>query len=226
MNEYASVVDAQVQALLQLVQEHREHRCQEILEHARTEAAAVIQQAHRNARARMRRAIEEERTHTKEKVASTRAQLQTQGRQRQQRADATLLEQAWELLRARLRARWQQEEARRAWVRALVQQAHATLPAQGWQVEHPAGWRSEEALTSLREIDGDGTGAAPSFLEAPDIAAGLRIRVNDACLDGTLTGLFASRAEIEALVLAEFRRIKANERTTPRRTWRGVKARS
>lgn len=215
MNEYANVIDAQVQALLRLVEEHRQRRCHEILEHARADAAAVIKQAHREARARMRLAIEEERTHAKEKLASTRAQLQTQSRQRQQRADARLLEQAWEVLPTRLLACWQQEEARRAWVRALVRQARTVLPAQGWQIEHPPGWRPQEVLALLSEIDGGGAGGPPAFLEVPDIAAGLRIRANDACLDGTPAGLLASRAEIEAQVLAQFRRIMANERAAP-----------
>lgn len=226
MNEYASVIDAQVQALLQLVKEHREGRCREILEQAQTEAAAVVKQGHREARARMRSVIEEERARTKEKIASTRAQLQTQRRQRQQRADTALLEQAWEALRPRLLARWQDEKARRVWVRTLVRQAGAVLPAQRWQIEHPAGWRPQETLALFSEINADGGGGSPAFLEAPDIAAGLRIRADNACLDGTLEGLFASRAEIEAQLLAAFRQIRANERVTPRATRRSVNAES
>lgn len=204
MNRVASIIDAQVQALLQMVEEHRERRCRQILEQARTEAAAAVKQAYGEARARMHQAIEEERARGEGKIASTRAQLQTQRRQREQRLDMALLAQAWEALRARLLARWQDEQARRVWVRALVHQARAVLPAQKWRIEHPVGWRSQEALALLSE-------ESAMFLEAPDIAAGLRIRAGDACLDGTPAGLLASRAEIEAQLLAELHRNVANE---------------
>ena len=105
MNEFASVIDAQVEALLQLVEDYRERRCGEILEHARVEAAKAVKHAHHEARARMRKAVEEERARSQEKIISTQARLQTQRRQGQQKADATLLREAWDALQQRLIAR-------------------------------------------------------------------------------------------------------------------------
>lgn len=202
MNEVANVVDAQVEALLQLVEDYREHRCREILERARAEAATAVRDAHREGRARMHKAVEEERVRSHEKIVSTHAQLQTHKRRGQQQADTALLQQAWDALQKRLLARWQDAGSRRTWVRALLRQARAVLPAKKWQVEHPVGWRTQEALGPGSELSAQGE--LPTFVELPEICAGLRIRAGDACLDGTPAGLLASRAEIEAQLLSQF----------------------
>jgi hypothetical protein len=217
MNEFTSVIGAQVEALLQLVKDYRERRCGEILEHARVEAATAIEHAHRVARARMRKAVEEERARSQEKIISTQARLQTQRRQGQQKADAVLLRQAWDALQQRLIARWQDGGSRRTWVRALLRQARAVLPARKWQIEHPVGWRTQEALGPESELRAQGDGELPAFVETPEISAGLRIRSDKVCLDGTPAGLLASRAEVEAQLLAEFHRLEAKDYAAPNR---------
>ena len=205
MNELASVVDAQVEALLQLIEDYRERQCRQILDHARIEARRAVRDAHREARARMRKAVEEERARSREKIISTEAQLQTQRRQGQQQADTVLLQQAWSALQKRLLARWQDAGSRRTWVAALMCQARAVLPAKRWQIEHPLGWRTQEALGPDGELTGQEE--LPVFVETPEISAGLRIRAEEVCLDGTPTGLLASRAEVEAQLLAQFHRL-------------------
>lgn len=215
MNQLASVIDAQVEALLQLVKDHRERRCREILDHARVEAATAVKHAHREGRARMRKAVEEERTRSREKIISTEAQLHTQRRQAQQQADTVLLQQAWDALQGRLIARWQDAASRRTWVEALVRQARAVLPAKRWQIEHPVGWRTQEALGPDGELIGQEE--LPEFVETPEIGAGLRIRADEVCLDGTPAGLLASRAEVEAQLLAQFHRLAVGGRAAANR---------
>lgn len=226
MNEVASVIDAQVEALLQLVESYRERRCRQILEDARAEATTAVKHAHREARARMHKAVEEERVRSREKIVSTQAQLQTQRRQGQQQADAALLQQAWDALQGRLLARWQDADSRRTWVQALVRQARALLPAKKWQIEHPVGWRPQEALGLGSELSAQGDGESPAFVETPEISAGLRVRVDEACLDATAAGLLASRAEVEALLLAQFHRLVEEERAAANRGRRRAKAES
>lgn len=204
MNELVSVIDAQVEALLQLIKDYRERRCREILEHAHAEAATAVKHAHRDARVRMHKAVEEERVRSQEKIVSTQAQLQTQRRQRQQQADAALLREAWGALQGQLVTRWQDTHSRRVWVGALVRQARALLPAKKWRIEHPVGWHTQEALGPDSELDGRSEGESPAFVEVPEISAGLRIRVGEACLDGTPAGLLASRSEVEAELLSQF----------------------
>lgn len=217
MNELVSVIDAQVEALLQLIKDYRERRCREILEHAQSEATTAVKHAHRDARARMHKAVEEERVRSQEKIVSTQAQLQTQRRQRQQQADAALLRQAWGALQGQLVTRWQDTHSRRIWVRALLRQARALLPAKKWQIEHPVGWHTQEALGPDSALDDRSERESPAFVEVPEISAGLRIRAGEACLDGTPAGLLASRAEVEAELLAQFHRLVEEDRTTANR---------
>jgi vacuolar-type H+-ATPase subunit H len=209
MNEPKSVINAQVEALLALVENYRESRCRQILEQARAQATEVVKQAHREARARMHKAIDEERARAQEKVASTHAQLQTRRRQRHHKADMALLETAWPALHETLVARWQDADSRRVWVRALVNQASTVLPAKQWRIEHPAGWQSRVALALAGEITAQAEGEPPVFVEACEATAGLRLCADGACLDGTPEGLLVGRAEIEAELLAEFHRVSA-----------------
>ena len=54
-------VDRQTQALLDLVEADRRQKCHAILSEAQGRASAVLEQAHADARARMRNAFQEER---------------------------------------------------------------------------------------------------------------------------------------------------------------------
>jgi hypothetical protein len=207
MSEPQTIIEAQVGELLKLVESHRQDSCRKILEQAQSQAATIVKQAHREARARMHAATEQERTRAKEKIASTRAHLQTRRRQRHQQADMLLLERGWEKLRETLMKRWQDVDQRRVWVQALLREGLTLLPAEAWRVEHPPGWQPAEML-DLSSATALGTqDQTPVFVEARDIAAGLRIHVDHACLDGTLDGLLAIREAIEAQLLAEFKRL-------------------
>ena len=206
MSEPQRIVEAQVAELLKVVEDHREERCRRILEQAKAQVVTIVRQAHQEARARMHAAIEQERARAKEKIASTQAHLQTRRRQRHQQADMLLLERGWEKLRETLMKRWQDVDQRRAWVQALLREGLTLLPAKAWRIEHPPGWQSAEML-DLSGATALGTqGQTPVLVEARDIAAGLRIHVDHACLDGTLDGLLAIREAIEAQLLAEFKR--------------------
>ena len=211
MSEPQSVLEAQVAELLKVVEEHREERCRHILERAQSQAATIVKQAHHEARARMHAAIAEERSRAQEKIASTRAHLQTQRRQRQQQADVLLLERSWEKLCETLMKRWQDVDQRRAWVRALLREGLMSLPAEKWRIEHSPGWQSAELLDLSSATPLGAQSQTPVFVEAPDIAAGLRIHVGHACLDGTLDGLLAIREAIEAQLLAELKRFSEQD---------------
>lgn len=206
MSEPQTIIEAQVGELLELVENHRQDSCRHVLEQAQAQAATIVRQAHHDARARMHTAIEQERARAREKIASTRAHLQTRRRQRHQQADMLLLERGWEKLHEALMKRWQNVDQRHLWVQALVHQGWTLLPAKAWRIEHPPGWQPDEMLDLGSESSVHTQGQTPAFVEARDITVGLRIRVDKACLDGTLDGLLANRAAIEAHLLAEFKR--------------------
>ena len=204
MTDAPIIVDAQVEGLLKLVDDYRQSRCREILEQA--QADKTVKHAHQEARKRMRVAIEQERVRVQDKLASTRAHILTRRRQRQQQADLVLLQKAWERLHDRLTTYWQDRRQRRIWMANLMRQGLGVLPDKAWRIEHPLGWHSNEPLDLDNEIAAQLECRSPVFVESGDIAAGLRIYAERACLDGTLEGLLMDRTGIEARLLAELRR--------------------
>ena len=208
MNERSPVIDGQLEALLQLVEEHRKERCRDITQQAHEQATTLIKQAHQQARARMRESIQQERTHWRAKIDETRAALETRQRHRRQQANKRLLQQGWEKLREALTERWREPDQRSIWIRALAQQAMTRLPRSGWRIEHPPGWPAEEQLQFSDQVATYTGGQSPTFVEAHEILVGLRILADRACLDGTLEGLLANRNAIEGHLLAEINRAR------------------
>lgn len=208
MNEPGRAIDGQLEALLQLVEEHREKRCRDIIQQAHEQAATLVRQAHYQARARMHESIQQERTHWRTKIDETRAHLETRQRQRRQQANRLLLKQGWEKLHEVLIERWQKPDQRSSWVEALAQQAMMRLPTKAWRIEHPAGWPSEEQLHFSEKVATYTGGQSPIFVETHEIVAGLRILADGACLDGTLEGLLRNRNAIEGHLLAEISRAR------------------
>jgi len=203
VSEDKTVLQAQLDELLKLVENFRESSSKKIDEQARARADEIIAQARKDARAHMRAAIAQERARARDKITSTRARLLTQRRQRQQRIDRSLVAQGWVALGEALADRWRDAEQRRAWIAALVRQANSLLPASDWRVEHAPGWNPEEMLSIDRESSSSARAQAPTFVEDATIEAGVRIRVDGTCLDGTIGGLLANRAAVEAELLAE-----------------------
>jgi hypothetical protein len=211
MSEPKSIVDAQLEALLRLVAQHFEDRCRQTMAQAKAQAAALTEQAHREARDRMHEAIQHERARWDEKIQWTRAHLWTRQCQRRQRVNMLLLQQGWEKLYEILVQRWQKPNQRRLWVDALIDQALTRLPGKTWRIEHPPDWPADERLHASERLAAHIGGQSPSFVEVQDIVAGLRIRADETCLDGTVAGLLANRKAIEGQLLAEIGRASISE---------------
>lgn len=213
-------MDAQAVALLETLRGHVEQRCRELRDAAERDAAALLREARRGARVRMHQAIQAERKQSERKIQMAVAGLETVRRQRRQEKAKHLLEQGWEPLREALRRRWQEPAARRLWCRSLVEQALGALGSGDWRIEHPADWKPAE-LGELTHKMAERAGSEPTFAARRNLAAGLRISAAGACLDGTIDGLLADRAEIEGLLLAEFARAKEKGEAKARASSRG-----
>lgn len=208
------VLEAQVARLLELVEQHRSERCTQIMAKAQARRETLLQQAYAEARARMREAINAERRRSRETFTAARAQLQTRQRQRQHHTALMLLQQGWERLGQAVERRWNTAPQRRLWLSTLLQEALQRLPRCAWVIEHPPGWDAAEAGDLLTEIQAH-CGDAPTWRANPQLHAGLRIRAEGACLDGTPDGLLADREAIEAQLLAQLHRLLAvNHRET------------
>lgn len=201
MSSPKSIIDAQVQHLLNVVEKQRAERCKEILDQAQNDAHAIIDKAHKDARRRMHDDNLETREKANQQLASTEAQLQTRKRLARQQSDEELLQSSWGLLKESLERQWQQPGTRKQWVENLIDQALATLVSPHWRIEHPADWAEEERIALqmhlLEQLD-----HAPELQPDADISAGLRLCTEDTCVDGTANGLLHKRSHIEALMLA------------------------
>ncbi len=206
MSEPHSVLDAQVETLLDLVERHRAERCNQLLAQAQERRHSLLAQAYGEARARMHEAIVTERRRGNEKLDATRAQLETRARQQQHRTALLLLRQGWELLGQAALQRWKAATQRRLWVRTLLRQAMQLLPRCAWVIEHPPGWDTAECAAQLEAIR-EHCGVEPQLRADGQMHAGLRICADGACLDGTLEGLLADRDSIEAQLLAQLHRL-------------------
>jgi len=200
-----SSVQRQTQALLDLVEADRARQCAQILGDADARAAALRAQARTQALSRLRQAFDDQRRLSRENVAAATARLATQRRLHAQQRNAALLQLAWQQLPGELRARWQQPEARAAWVAHVVASAAERLPRRAWRIVHAPGWPAEEQQALAQGLAAE-LGTAPQFEADKAIAAGLKIVVDGNVIDGTLAGLLADRSTFDAQLL---RRLEA-----------------
>lgn len=194
-------IEEREQGLLKLVEDYREGECRALLKAAESEAAELIRAAYGRERARLHERVIAERAQARARVHAARAERDTRERAGADRANARLLELAWPLLCEALLQRWQDPDARRAWVRHAADQALKSLPHGRWRVRHPPGFESADR-TELVETLVAGLGSEPSLVTDGSLAAGLIIEGGEARLDASLEGLLSDRTRLEARLLA------------------------
>jgi vacuolar-type H+-ATPase subunit H len=91
----SSIVDAQVQRLLEIVEEYRKQQCDGLLTQAQQDSSQIIRQAYREARSRMHQDIQDSREHMRNELSAARAKLHTLMMQQRHQADQRFLEQSW-----------------------------------------------------------------------------------------------------------------------------------
>jgi len=195
-------VDTPREALIELITATRNTRGAEILEQAHQQARARIRGAFQEARQRVNRALDEERVRAHGLLAINAARLETHNRQRYQDAVQHMLARTRHRLDAALLARWRHAQQRRQWLEHLLDQALRYLPKARWEIGHPADWDGAEIAAWFDRI-AEHTGTRPLLRGDVHIAAGLRIQAGGACLDGTLDGLLADERAVQAKLLAQ-----------------------
>ena len=193
-------IERPAQALLELIEADRARQCTQILGEAQGRAAALRAQAQGDAVARVRQAFAEQRQRHGERIAAAQARLATHRRLHEQQRTAALLRLAWERLPAELQTLWQQPDTRAAWVARTLAAAGAGMARGGWRIVHAPDWPAQERQAVADQVAVAG-GATMMFDTDTGIAAGLKIVAGGNVIDGTLTGLLAGRAEIEARLL-------------------------
>ena len=203
----ASVLDAQVEAMSQRVSQDRDARCAQQRTRAEGQVRDILRSARSEARANVHTAVVRERKLGEQALRQARASALLEERQRAQQQTRALLRQMWAAITGALESRWDDPAHRKAWVRTSIRQAKGLLIGRSWRIEHDASWSQLELAELVQLISGKDEGGLPYEVElacGQDIRAGIRISTAGACLDATIAGLLASRAEIESEFLAEY----------------------
>jgi hypothetical protein len=195
-------IEQQKRALLDLVEADRARQCAQIIGDEDVRVAALLAQAHADARTRMRQAFDEQRGRRRDQIAAAQARLATQRRLHDQQRTAALLRLAWDQLPGELLALWQQPASRAAWVDHLLASARTRMPRGSWRLVHAPGWPAEEQQALGQTLIAE-SGAVPVFEADAAITAGLKVLANGNAIDGTLAGLLADRPAIEARLLRQ-----------------------
>lgn len=197
-----SIIEAQIERLLEVVQDYRDEHCREILEQSRLDARDIVRSAYKTARQRLHQDVLDSRERMKQELASARAKQHTLDKHQQYQVNRQFLERAWELLIHQLERRWRTAANRRLWVNMILDVAVQRLPTGQWQLEYPQDWIQDERRTLEQQVQ-QHTGIAPQLKTDTDIKAGIRISASGATVNGTIKGLTADRTRIEAELLAQ-----------------------
>ncbi len=215
----ASILDAQVEALLLRVAADRDRRCAELQASTALQVRELERSARKEALANVREAIKRERKHAEQTLRQAQASASLQVRQHAQQETRLLLASMWAAIVGMLDAHWAGAARRKSWLQAAVCQAQVLLSERTWRIEHGEGW-TEGERTALAKLPTAGEDRGPAreveLVCDPTVHAGIRIRTSGACLDATATGLLASRAQIESEFLAQYLALSPEPQSGPR----------
>ena len=204
----ASVLDAQVEALLERIAADRDRRCAQLrASMPNGQARDLLRSARKEARANVREAIERERKHAEQTLRQAEASAALEARPACAAGDARRCWRTmWAAISGVLEARWADAARRKSWLEAAVRQAQALLSEHSWRIEHGAGW-SEDERGPLARLARRSESGPPRDVElacdpacAPASESGPRALVSTR----RSAGLLASRAQIESEFLAQY----------------------
>ncbi len=208
----ASIVDAQLERLLEIVENFKSTQCELLLEQASQQSKQIVSHTYHNARTRMRAHILEERQQLQQSLAAVRARQHTFVMQQKHQASRKFLNDSWELLTSKLVQRWKNPKQRKLWVISIADVALATLSADEWQIDCGGEWEKPEQKQLLDYI-AEHSDRKVTVKTGSDIVAGIRINGGSAVVDGTLQGLLSDRVRIESEILAQCTNCIVHSRT-------------
>jgi hypothetical protein len=206
MSTPETIVEAQIQRLLEVVNDYQSEHCQKILEQSRLDARDIVRNAYIKARQRVHQDVLDNRERMKQELAAARAKQHTLDKQQEYMVNQQFLNRAWDLLHRQLERRWRTAAQRQSWARNIFTVATQRLPSGRWTVEHPQDWVQEERTQLVQQIL-EHTGIAPQLKAVDDFNAGICISFDGATVDGSIKGLTADRNRIEAELLAQCNRL-------------------
>lgn len=205
MNTFRGILDLQVESVLRALKAQQDIRCRGIESAAQHRAEKLLADSRQRMRQRVHEAVVEERRQREMALLDARHRIETAERLEVQRQYRRFLQEALPLLSTELEARWHDAGSRRSWCEMVIGEAAARLPADSWTVEHPRAWSSEDTTWFGRTFAARAL-PEPVLQEDAAITAGLRVRLDSACLDATIEGLMADIRAVEGRLLAAWER--------------------
>jgi len=178
-----------------------------VLRDAEHRAHALLAESRQQLRMRVSQAVKEERSRRALALRQAENRARAAERSEIQAFYEKLLGEAWPRLTAELEARWADRDSRRDWCRMLVVDAAGRLGRSNWTIEHAPGL-SEEDRAWLGELLARCDHSEAALVADAGLGAGLRIREQSACLDGSIDGLLRNRRAIEGRLLAAWERLR------------------
>ena len=217
MSSENTIVGAQLQHLLEVVDRRRDEHCEDLTNEAEAQARQIVRKAFHAALVDAHEDLAELREQIRKQRAYADAQLHTRQRQQRQQIEQKMITAGWQQMHDALQQLWDDEQTRKRWVNDLVLKASGTLIDAHWSIEHPSDWPGQECLDLKARLSNEFE-CFPTFEPQRAITAGLRITAGGACVDGSNRGLLQGRIRIEAMLLARIREHTAMEPESPAQT--------
>ena len=208
MKDFEGVLALQVESIIANLCHLQEERSGRMLRQAESQAQELRRAARRKLYSQGREAVRDERRRREKALQMAEHRIRAEAGQRMQVLYADLLRDGWPALVDGLRRRWSDPPARASWCDMVTERALGAFGPSKWTIEHPSDWTDADRELVEQSLASHGV-PPPAFQLDESTTAGLRVRHGTACLDGTIDGLLAERARVEARLLAAW------ERATP-----------
>jgi hypothetical protein len=205
MKTFRGILDLQVESVLGALKSQQDGRCREIESAVGHKVEQLLTDSHRRMRQRVHAAVVEERQRRETALLDARHRIETSDRRKVQQQYRKFLHDAAPLLVTELERRWRDGESRRSWCEMVLGEAADRLAGEPWTIEHPRGWPDADAAWLEQTMKNLGL-PQPVLHEDDEITAGLRVRLDSACLDATIQGVMANRRDVEGRLLAAWER--------------------
>jgi len=187
---------ARADVLVALLDAERDKRRQELIGPARDEARGLAASARRNATARVKAAVSEERALHAARVKAEDAKLATARRMRRERHLKAVLAQARAALPGAVARRWGDATCRAEWIDTALDRAASILEAGlPWGIEVPATLDSAECGRLASRLAA--RGIAANLITDPALEHGLRVSAGKVRVDASVAGLLDDSIGIE-----------------------------
>lgn len=194
-----SIVATQAGSLIQQLRHEQERKCRELEREADAWRRQHLREARHQARQKVRAAVRVARERRRVEIAAAEAQIEAEKRRERQRQLNGLLARVMEHLPHELCRRWREAHTRHRWIQATLGVALRRLGASDWSVRHAPGLGPEQRAERFEE-------ARLTWVEDPNLDAGLVVQKPGARLDASSDGLLSAGAELHSRILLLLKR--------------------